>query len=51
MWGVKPSEKKEEDIREVSDLDVQRKPAKDWTSWDGMGLLGLFLSLHLSTHL
>ena len=42
---VKPSEKKEEDIREVSDLDSKEKLPKTGQAGDNISLLGIFLSL------
>ena len=42
---VKPSEKKEEDIRVVSDLDPKESLPNTGQAGDGMSLLGLFLSL------
>ena len=42
---VKPSEKKEEDIREVSDLDSKENLPKTGQAGDNISLLGIFLSL------
>ena len=42
---VKQSEKKEEDIREVSDLDAKESLPKTGQAGNSMSLLGLFLSL------
>ena len=42
---VKPSEKKEEDIREISDLDAKESLPKTGQAGDSISLLGVFLSL------